>query len=390
MSLRILHVTPYFQEAWAYGGIPRLATTLTTALARRGHCVTVCTTDVCDRDRRMPDQVSHEGDVEIRVFPNRSNRLAYELQCFTPRGLGRFLAGQASRFDIAHIHGHRHLLEVTGARWCRQTGVPYISAPNGTAPRIERRAGLKRVWDAVWGRADLEGAAAVMAVTEAERRQLIALGVPAGRIRVVPNALDLDEYDPPPERGTWRARLGGEGPLVVFLGRLSPRKRLDVVIDAVAALRDPHVRLVIAGNDMGAGEAARAQAAALGIEDRVTFTGLVTGSSRLALLADADVVVYPSADEVFGLVPLEALLCGTPVVVADDSGCGEITAELDGGQVVPLGDAGALAAAIARVLAAPGAWRTQAAEGGLQVRARYGGPVVAERIDALYREVLAR
>src|SRR5262245_22507796 len=90
MSLRILHVTPYFQEAWAYGGIPRLATTLTTALARRGHRVTVCTTDVCDRHRRMPTQASPPSAVDVHVFPNRSNRLAYELQLFTPKGLGQF------------------------------------------------------------------------------------------------------------------------------------------------------------------------------------------------------------------------------------------------------------------------------------------------------------
>ena len=81
---------------------------------------------------------------------------------------------------------------------------------------------------------------------------------------------------------------------------------------------------------MGAGAAARRLAAALGIADRIEFVGLLTGRARLDLLADADVVVYPSADEVFGLVPLEALLCGTPVVVADDSGCGEVVGRLDG------------------------------------------------------------
>ena len=91
--------------------------------------------------------------------------------------------------------------------------------------------------------------------------------------------------------------------------------------------------------------------------------GLLTGRARLELLADADVVVYPSADEVFGLVPLEALLCGTPVVVADDSGCGEVVGPLDGGQVVAVGDPVALAAAIDRVLASPHAWRARAASG---------------------------
>jgi glycosyltransferase involved in cell wall biosynthesis len=350
----------------------------------------VCTTDACDRHQRLPVLRGRHGSVDVRVFPNRSNRLAYELQFFTPKGLGRYLAEEASGFDIVHIHGHRHLLQVTAARWCRQAGVPYVSAPNGTAARIERRAGVKRVWDVMWGHADLAGAAAVMAVSEAERRQLLELGVQGGQIRVVPNPLDLDEYDPPPARGRWRQRLGIEGPLVVFLGRLSPRKRVDVVISAMAAPRNRATTLVVAGNDMGAAEAARAQVADLGLERSVIFHDLITGRDRLELLADADVVVYPSADEVFGLVPLEALLSGTPAIVADDSGCGEVVAELDGGQVVPLGDAAALAEAIARVVDERDAWRQRAECGGWQVRSRYGGPVVAERIDALYAEVLAR
>jgi len=149
-------------------------------------------------------------------------------------------------------------------------------------------------------------------------------------------------------------------------------------------------RLVVAGNDMGACTDARQLAARLGVADRIQFLGLLTGQARLDLLADADVVVYPSADEVFGLVPLEALLSGTPVVVAGDSGCGEVVGPLDGAQVVAVGDAAALAAAIDRVLAAPHAWRARVASGRAVVAERFGGSVVAEQVDALYREVLAR
>lgn len=393
MSLRILHVTPYFTDAWAYGGIPRLATTLATGLVRRGHRVTVCTTDVCDRHRRLPPRAAapSPSDPEVHVFQNWSNRLAYELQLFTPRGLGRYLDGTSAQFDIAHIHGHRHALEMVAGRWCRRVGVPYVSAPNGTGPRLERRQTLKRVWDTVWGRRDLAGAAAVVAVSQAERAQLLAIGVEAARIRVVPNPLDLDEWTPPPVRGAFRRqRHLGAAPLVAFLGKITPRKQLDVVMAAMAQVQTRAARLVVAGNDMGAGGAARRLASMLGIVDRTEWVGLLTGRARLDLLADADVVVYPSADEVFGLVPLEALLCGTPVVVADDGGCGEIVGQLDGGQVVPVGDPPALAAAIDRVLASPQAWRARAASGASLVRERFGGSVVAEQVDALYREVLAR
>jgi glycosyltransferase involved in cell wall biosynthesis len=312
------------------------------------------------------------------------------LQLFTPVGLAGYLAGAGAHFDIAHVHGHRHLLEVIAARWCRRQGVPYVSAPNGTAPRIERRRRLKRAWDTVWGRRDLSAAAAVVAVSRAEQAQLLGMGVEASRIRLIPNPVDLDECAARPERGAFRRRHElGNVPLVAFLGKITPRKRLDVLLAAMRRLERP-TRLVIAGNDMGGGAAARRLAAALGIADSTDFVGLVTGSARLELLSDADVVVYPSADEVFGLVPLEALLCGTPVIVADDSGCGDIVRQLDGGQVVAVGEPAPLSAAIDRVLGAPQQWRIRAASGAVQVAERFGGSVIAEQVDALYREILAR
>ena len=389
MSLRILHVTPYFGDAWAYGGIPRLATALAVGLVGRGHQVTVCTTDARDRSGRQPSGRRWADGVDVLVFRNYSNRLAYELQLFSPAGLRRYFANAPPMFDIAHIHGHRHLLEVMAARWCRQRRIPYVSAPNGTAPRLERRFQTKRAWDLLWGRSDLAGADAVIAVTEAERRQLLAIDVAPERIRVVPNAIDLREFDPPPPRGRW-ATGPRQAPLVAFLGKLTPRKRVDVLIDAMSRLAEPRSMLVIAGNDMGSEDDARRLARRCGVESRTHFVGLLTGRRRLDLLADADVVVYPSADEVFGLVPLEALLCGTPVVVADDSGCGEIVGGLPGGQVTPLGDPRALAAAIDRVLAAPAPWRAAATEGGDRVKALYSSTAVSARVDAVYQELLGR
>src|SRR5437763_1864367 len=103
--LRILHVTPYFVDAWAYGGIPRLVGTLARGLARRGHAVTVCTTDALDQSARVPAVAAHTPDgVVVRVFPNFSNRLAYHLQLFLPIGFDKFLRAHAAAFDVAHLH----------------------------------------------------------------------------------------------------------------------------------------------------------------------------------------------------------------------------------------------------------------------------------------------
>ena len=90
---------------------------------------------------------------------------------------------------------------------------------------------------------------------------------------------------------------------------------------------------------------------------RAMHVGLLEGRERLDALAAADVVVYPSSDEVFGLVPLEALLCGSPVIVCNDSGAGEIIGTVGGGHIVPVDDDDSLAGAIESMLAANGLWR---------------------------------
>ena len=145
---------------------------------------------------------------------------------------------------------------------------------------------------------------------------------------------------------------------------------------------------MIAGNDMGGLTATMALAAELGISDRVHCTGLVTGRDRFDVLAAADVVVYPGEDEIFGLVPMEALLCGAPVVVAGDSGCGEVIRRVGGGLVVPGGDERALASAMTSILSAPATWRAAARTAARNVRAEFAAGGVTASLEGAYREVL--
>ncbi len=394
MALRILHVTPYFADAWGYGGIPRVATVLARELGVRGHAVTVCTTDAADAAERSPvaqlPSMSHRmwNCVDVHTFSNASNSLAYHLQCFLPRGLDTFLATHAREFDIAHLHACRNLPVSLAARRLKAARVPYVLAPNGTAPRIERRRAAKWVYDMTVGRGDLRDAAAVLAVSESERAQLERYGVEPSRIRVVPNPVDVEDRSVP--RSVFRARHAlEERPVVLYLGKVTPRKRVDALVRAFGQLEKPEARLVIAGNDMGAMGSVRNEVHCGGLTSQTIFAGLLRGNERFEALAAADVVAYPSSDEVFGLVAFEALLVGTPVVVAGDSGCGEIVAETGGGIVVTVGDVAGLSAAIRSILSSPKEWRRRARVAAGRVRARFGGHVVAEKLDALYHELIA-
>jgi glycosyltransferase involved in cell wall biosynthesis len=396
--LRVLHVTPYFAGAWAYGGIPRLADALAGGLAQLGHTVTVCTTDAADAEHRLhgasrtfrawPATLREDG-VIVRTFPNVSNRLAYHAQLFLPMGLAAYLRRHRHEFDIAHLHACRNLPGIIAGRHLRAAGIPYVVAPNGTAPVIERRHVAKQVVDLLAGRALLRGAARVIAVTGAEATQLRALGVAADAIRVVPNPIDLREL---PAMAAPASLPTDAGPVVAYLGKLTPRKRVDVLIRAFAGLRATDARfaraqLVIAGNDMGAGQQARAVVDECGLSACTTFPGLLRGDARFRLLARADVVAYAGEDEIFGLVPVEAILSGTPVVVANDSGCGEIVSQIGGGLLVPPGDGDALGSAIARALTPREAGLDMAAAAA-RVRERFSHAQVCAQLADVYREAV--
>jgi glycosyltransferase involved in cell wall biosynthesis len=381
--LRVLHVTPYFEDAWAYGGIPRAVAPLARAQARAGHAVTVLTTDACDAHRRTgAPPVEQRGGVTVHTFRNVSNALAYRLQLFVPIGLAHHLARHATDHDVAHLHACHNLPGAIAASRLARARVPWVLSPHGTAPLRERRWLAKRVFDLALGGRVIDGSAGLVAVSEAERRDLLALGVPGDRIAIVPNPVD-DVPDSLPVRSAPDAGRRRH-PVVLFLGKVTPRKRLDVLVRAFATLRCPDAQLVIAGNDMGGMRAARRLSRSHALGARVRFTGLVRGVDRFGVLGDADVVVYPAREEVFGLVAIEALLVGTPVVVADDSGCGEVIRLLGGGLVVREGDPRAFAGAIDMVLADPRGWRHAACRAGHLARRAFASDRVAGLCSDLY------
>jgi len=247
MPLRILHVVPYYEQAWAYGGIPRLATTMTRALARRGHHVTVCTTDVRDGATRAASTTPNAHGVDVRMFRNLSNAVAYHLQFFTPVGLRRYLRKTATTFDIAHLHACHNLPAVMAGWELARAGVPYVVSPNGTAPAIERRVRAKQLFAFTVGRSLLTRAARVLAVSRAEITQLLEMGIVRSSIVHIPNPVDETEFVRAPDRSGYRRRVGlGDDPIVLFLGKLTPRKGVEDLVRAFGALRNSRPTLIIA------------------------------------------------------------------------------------------------------------------------------------------------
>jgi glycosyltransferase involved in cell wall biosynthesis len=386
VSLRIVTVVPYFQPAWAYGGIPRLAYGLARALTDRGHQVSVVTTDAMDRDQRMPAGRFEVDGLDVQRLANVSNRLAYDHQLFLPRGAAAALDAAIAQADVVHLHGYWHLLNNYAVKAARQHKVPVVMTPNGTLLPLERKRALKGLWQRVLGQPVMDEVRRWIAVSRAEINQFARAGVPPESIHLVYNGLDLGEFEALPERGTFRRAEGlTDGPLLLYLGKLTPRKGVDHLLAAMAQLQQSSAQLVVAGNDMGVRRALEAQAESLHLGARVRFVGLVTGERRLAALADADLLVYPSSDEIFGLVPFEGLLAGTPAVVSDDCGCGELVAQARAGELVRYGAPSALARALDSLLADEDRRRRMVSRGRAFISKHFAWSRIAIQTESVYK-----
>jgi len=194
-----------------------------------------------------------------------------------------------------------------------------------------------------------QAADGMVAVSEAMRDDMIALGMPGDRIVPIVTGIDLDRFAPA-DRVAGKAALGVSGPLVVSLGALIPLKGHDIVIDAVANL--PGVDLWIAGQGPEQGRL-EAKIARMGLSDRVRLLGPVPADDVAPLLAAADVMALASEREGLANAWFEAMASGTPIVIPDVGGARQVLrGHGAAGRIAPRTAEG-FAAAIAGLLAAP-------------------------------------
>ena len=193
-----------------------------------------------------------------------------------------------------------------------------------------------------------KAAGGLLAVSGALKRDMAALGLPEDRIRVHHTGIDLKSFRPV-DRAAAKAALGLDGPLLITVGHLTPRKGQGLVLEALARIAGATLLLVGDGPDRAKLEAiVRRQ----GLSPRVRFLGSQPHDALPGLLAAADVMVLPAASEGLANVWVEALACGTPVVTSDVGGAREVIDRPEAGRLVPR-DPEAIAAAVNGLLANP-------------------------------------
>ena len=211
----------------------------------------------------------------------------------------------------------------------------------------------------------------------------------------MPNGVDAEAFSPGPDRSGLRQRLriAPEAIVAAFVATLDLAhhfKRLEIAIEALARLDDERVELVVAG----AGELLkgfRSRAADAGVGGRVHFLGAVPHAELPDVLRAADLFLLTTEPpESFGIVLIEAMACGLPAIATDYPGVRAVVDEGVNGTLVPLGDSGAVAAALAELVAAGSERRLElGAAGRAKAICKWGWPRLVERMDGAYAEAIA-
>ena len=387
--MKILQVTPFFKPLWESGGVARVAYDISQNLHANGHSVTVYTTNRSIYPSNLPtDRATCVDGMNVYYFENLRKYVPGVTPPVVPYRMPAVAKREVAQFDVIHIHDHRTLLTVIASHYARKYGVPYVLQAHGALPDDTGSARMKQVFDILWAKKVILGAAGVIALNETEAERYRNLGVEAGRIAIIPNGIDLAGYSDLPIRGRFRATWGIDdaAKVVLYLGRLDPTKGIDLLIRSFGDLRrefDDAI-LMLVGGDMGHNDEFRQRIRSLDLDDRVIFTGFVSAEEKMAAFTDADVFVTPSFTG-FPITFLEACLCKTPIVT---TGYGDTLGWID--NAVGFNTAytsEALAGAIGRLLS-DDALRTRFGEQAKDlIRTRYNWPAIVHEIEALYAAV---
>jgi len=329
------------------GGVVRAVLDMAAAMARAGHGVTLATPEPTDIPEGWGRGEPGTPGV-LRLDPVRSR-----LDLLSKPALDA-LRGAVAEADVVHLHGPWVTSNLQAAAACRRAGTPYVISTHGVFNEwaLAHRGLKKKLYLSLFGRRLLEGAGSVHCTAGAELDHA-ASAFPRGRGAVVPLIFDASPYRELRGPGEAEARfpeLAGGEPVVLFLGRVAPIKRVELLVEAFAAAarEAPGARLVIAGvfEDEAYQRRLASLAGDLGVGGRTTFAGHVGGTLKTSLYERASVMALTSYQENFGIVLYEALACGTPVVATRGVNSWKLLSECPAAAIVDPPSAEGVAAAL--------------------------------------------
>ncbi|HHV03075.1 MAG TPA: glycosyltransferase [Bacteroidales bacterium] len=387
--MKILQVIPYY--AWPYGGPVRVVYELSHCLARKGHEISIYTTNVGKTGRLAEDEkIVMDKAIDVKYFDCINNWIAERGKLHLSSQMRNALKKNIPDFDLVHIHEPRGIPSIYAGHFANKFGIPYIIQAHGASPRV--LAGQSSIFklckigfDRVLGHNLLMGASHVIALTETEALQYSQLDLPERNITVIPNGINVLDYRMQPKPGVFRLLHGipKDQKLILFLGRIHKIKGIELLIEAFSDVLKVRtdVVLVLVGPDDGNLESTLNLIREKNITDKVIYPGPIFGEEKILAYFDADIYVLPSVYETFPVTVLEAMACGTPTVVTDRCGIAKIVEQY--GSVVKY-DKEDLSATILAMLDNHDIVKGKAYLGQMKVIENYGWDNIANQYENVY------
>lgn len=373
------------EAGYHIGGVERHAYILAHELARRGHDVTVFAA-------RSPkhSQLSEIEDLAVRrISKEISLYNSYlplsVLRCFDP-----------SEYDLIHAHTPVPAIADIVALKNITTRTPLVLTyhnditKNGFLGRI-----VSSIYNMTLGKSLIKNSDVVITTTQSYADNSKLLKSALSKVKVIPNGVDCDQFKPGLDPNLIRKKYGINplNKLILFVGHLDYYKGCEYLVRALPHIAESveHVHLLIVGSGPQSGFL-RQTAAALHIGDRITFAGYVEDDELPYIYASADVFVLPSVSsyEGFGIVQLEALSSGKPVVTTTLPGVREVDSAGVATLHVPPGDVTGLSQAITKLLSDANLAQQMGQRGRKLAVEQYSWPKVVDQIEAIYFEILGQ
>ena len=389
--MRVLQVVPFFPPAYGFGGLLEASYQIAKALVKKGHEIIVYTSDAKDLNSRLEVRpVENLDGIEVHYFRNLPVRCIKNL--FVTPGLVSRAKNEVESFDVVHLHGHWSFQNAVLHHFAKKHSIPYVFQAHGSLPKGESSRELKRIYDLLFGSRILRDASKVIAVSPMEVEQYIAKQVPAHKVALIPNGINLSQQTA--TKGAFRKRfsIGDNKRIVMFLGRLHPLKGVNLLIEAYACLSKEFddIQLVIVGPDDGCLFNLKRQVRLLGLTKDVLFTGLLCENEKLEAYMDADLLVLPSRYEIFGIVVLEAYAFSIPVVASDLPSLSEFIQDGQTGLLFKSGDVQSLVDKITRMLRNQEEAKKMGSCGRRLLEDRFCIDKVVESIETIYEDLFKR
>jgi poly(glycerol-phosphate) alpha-glucosyltransferase len=381
--MRQLHVIPYYDPAVDFGGVRTVCRWLVEAMVRRGHQVTVLTTDVGSRRSRLELLRERIGGAEIVRVRNLSQRLV-GANLYTPFGFARRLGKLLPAHDLVHVHDVFNWLTVQTARLLPRYGTPSVLSTDGlfSFDPNRGRARTRELLFRTVGRGVLDRFDVIHAVRP-EEFDPEALGVAKERIRYIPNGTP---FPPPPGDGArFRQRFDlGQRMIVLFVGQLQTMKGIDLLLQLAGERRgDRELCFVLAGQRSGTPVEPGTWAAS-----NVLYTGFLQGEALADAYAAASMYALPSYWDVMPNTALDALAHGVPALMTRQCLLPEVAAAGAGVLVEP--SLPSLRAGLDELLAQRSRWSELGAAGRALVAEKFALPRIHDAYEEMYRELVAR